>query len=84
MKENNKMEMTTIQNEQQPNLKTNIINEVIALLVGNNLTILESKEILTMVLRKIESQPVLKTTNPSNEADEVISALIKAVDKITC
>ena len=84
MKENNKMEMTTIQNEQQPNFKTNIINEVIALLVGNNLTILESKEILTMVLRKIESQPVLKTMNPSNEADEVISALIKAFDKITC
>lgn len=47
---------TAIQNEQQ--LKTKIIDSVIAILAENNLSISESKEVLHMVSKRLELQKV--------------------------
>jgi len=49
-------EETATQNEQQ--LKTKIIDNIISILSENDLSISESKEILYMVTKRLESQKV--------------------------
>lgn len=49
-------EETATQNKQQ--LKTKIIDNIISILSENDLSISESKEILYMVTKRIESQKV--------------------------
>lgn len=49
---------TAIQFEQQSNLKQEIINNIIALLAENNLTISEANEILHMTSKKLCQQTV--------------------------
>lgn len=50
-------EETATQNEQQ--LKTKIIDNIISILSENDLSISESKEILYMVTKRLESQKVI-------------------------
>lgn len=54
--QNNNNKETATQNEQQ--LKTKIIDSVIAILAENNLSISESKEVLYMASKRLELQKV--------------------------
>lgn len=54
--QNNTDNKTATQNEQQ--LKTKIIDSVIAILAENDLSISESREVLHMISKKLELQKV--------------------------
>lgn len=49
---------TAIHNEQQPKSKQEIIDDIIKILVDNNLTIANAKEILYSTSKKLYQQPV--------------------------